>query len=182
MNSLTNYGENRDRKFVLTLAGTYGRERQPGATVTLVVTYDRLSQTLQQIHRKGGKVLSIVSSTSVLALKTQQPASAPAPLPKAIVSPPLVPPPEPVFRGGSPSSPEKSSPMSPRKLDTPSARSRTRDFWLTPFQIYEKFGVMGSLKKRSQNRLFPLPGAHSLRTQRQNRSRPHRRGVRFLSA
>ena len=66
-----NYDENCDRKFILTIGGTYGRERQPGATVTLVVPYDRLSQTLQQIQRKGGKVLGIVPYRSTFAIAIQ---------------------------------------------------------------------------------------------------------------
>lgn len=76
---------NEERKVVLTLAGTYGRERHASPYVTLTVPYNRLSYTLQQIHRRGGKVLDIAVSTSPF------PTVAPTKAPESAVPKPIAP-------------------------------------------------------------------------------------------
>jgi hypothetical protein len=48
------------RKFVIKVIGFYRQDKTPKSNYTLIVPYSSLSQTLKQIHQKGGKITEII--------------------------------------------------------------------------------------------------------------------------
>jgi hypothetical protein len=60
-----------------------GTQQAHTAHRTVVVPYSRLSQTMQQIHRQGGKVARVIANTAAAAQPTPPAVAGDAPAPVA---------------------------------------------------------------------------------------------------
>ena len=62
----SNWNNYDSRKAVIQVTGLSGQNDRRRSNYTIVVTYNRLSQTIQQLGRTGGKIVNITVSSSAL--------------------------------------------------------------------------------------------------------------------
>jgi hypothetical protein len=76
-----------NRQVAIEVRGSRGTNKRRYGNYTLIVPYSRLSQTIQRLHQRGGRILNItVDSGPLLGVKIATPATKPAASPP----PPLV--------------------------------------------------------------------------------------------